>query len=113
LTRASFVRLDNAWFAELQPTYHYTFDGYREVPWAPELLKRIKQFEKNDAVRRLVEFWARYLQSKNTLFADNDQRLVFDDLVSFAVERGIHDPAWKAKPAQRKATTDRSQEVLL
>lgn len=106
--RASFVRLDGSWFAELQPTYHYTFDGYRELPWGPELLKRMKQFEKNDAVRRLVEFWGRYLRPTGSLFAETDRRLVFGDLATFAVDRGIHDPAWKAKPTQETEAPDGS-----
>lgn len=93
--KANFVRLDNHWFAELQPSYHYTFDGHREVPWSDELRKGIKRLEKNDAVRRLVEFWAAYLGPDTSLFGTNDDRLVFGDLRTFDVDRGIHDPAWR------------------
>lgn len=111
--RVSFVRLDGAWFAELQPTYHYTFDGYRELPWGPELLKRIKQFEKNEAVRHLVEFWGRYLRPTGSLFDETDRRIVFGDLVTFAVDRGIHDPSWKAKPLQEATDAGDPIEGLL
>lgn len=93
--KASFVRLDRQWFAELLPTYHYTFDGYREVPWASELRKGIKRLEKNDAVRRLVEFWASFLsRSQQEIFRPTDDRLVFGELLTLGVERGIHDPSW-------------------
>lgn len=93
--KANFVRRDGQWFAELEPTYHYTFDGYREVPWANELRKGIKKLEKNEAVRRLVEFWAAYLAPRPSLFSSEDDRLVFGDLMAFEVDRGIHDPSWK------------------
>ena len=46
-----FVRFDEAWYLELNPTYHYTTDGYRDLPWGSELVKEMKRREKNSAVR--------------------------------------------------------------
>jgi Domain of unknown function (DUF4365) len=105
--RADFVRFDHRWFAELQPSYHYTFDGYREVPWSNDLRTGIKKLERNDAVRHLTEFWAGYLGPDSGLFADDDQRLVFGELHVFDVERGIHDPSWKRAEPEPVVSDDR------
>jgi hypothetical protein len=110
--KANFVAFDRQWFVELLPTYHYTFDGHREVPWASELLKGIKRLEKNDAVRRLIEFWAGYLGGgQQELFEATDYRLVFGDLVTFAVERGVHDASWAPLEPPEAAAGD--QEARL
>ena len=39
----SFVKTDEGWAAQLTPTYHYTFDGHRELPWAADRLSGMKQ----------------------------------------------------------------------
>jgi hypothetical protein len=104
----SFVAFDGVFYAELEPTYHYTFDGFRDVPWSGELLKKIKARERNQAVRLLVEFWARHLQAE-TLFRVPGP-ITFGELTKFEVERGIHEPAWKvdsrAPRRSRKGTPD-------
>jgi hypothetical protein len=91
----SFVTFGGSWFAEMQPTYHYTSDGFRDLPWSSDLLRGMKRREKNSAVRQLVEFWASYLRPSNNLFEDRPP-IGFGGLVTFEVERGIHDRTWKA-----------------
>jgi len=91
-----FVRHDEAWYLALRPTYHFTFDGWREVPWAPDLAAEMKRRERNAAVRGLVRFWATYLRARPTLFGDADWRLQFGELLTFDVDRGIDDSAWTA-----------------
>jgi len=99
----SFINFASRWFAELEPTYHYTGDGYRDLPWGSDLLKGIKRMEKNSAVRQLVEFWASYLRPTNGIF-DERPLIGFGELVSFEVERGIDDKAWKADRDSKSPT---------
>jgi hypothetical protein len=89
-----FALFDGDWFLELRPTYHYTSDSYRDLPWGPDLVKQMKQRERNPAVRDLVQFWAQYLRSPRTLFGEPDSRLAFGDLMRFEVDRGIDDRSW-------------------
>jgi hypothetical protein len=100
-----FVRFGGEWFLELRPTYHYTADGYRDIPWGPDLVKQMKKRERNPAVRDLVVFWAGFLRAKQTLFGEADRRLAFGDLLRFDVDQGIDDGAWAAPP---KDTADES-----
>lgn len=93
-----FTYADGDWYLSLVPTYHFTFDGYEDSPFAGTQLATIKRFEGHDAVRNQTRFWARYLSSPNLLFGWPDPRLNFGRLVELDVERGIDDKAWKPLP---------------
>ena len=90
-----FVRTDEGWVAEINPTYHFTFDGGRELPWGEDRVKGMKKIEKNPAVRGLVQFWAEYLARPPEL-GDRYRPLLFGDLVTLAVDTGIEDQDWQA-----------------
>ena len=88
-----FVCTDEGWVVEINPTYHFTFDGYRDLPWGEDRLKGMKKLEKNPAVRGLVQFWAEYLTRPPGL-GDPDRPLRFSGLVTLRVETGIEDKIW-------------------
>ena len=88
-----FVHTDEGWTLEITPTYHFTFDGRRELPWGEDRLKGMKKIEKNPAVRGLVRFWAEYLARPPEL-GDADRSLQFGNLVTLGVETGIKDKDW-------------------
>lgn len=90
-----FVRTDEGWVAEINPTYHFTFDGRRELPWGEDRVKGMKKIEKNPAVRGLVRFWAEYLARPPEL-GDRHRPLLFGDLVTMNVDTGIEDQDWQA-----------------
>jgi hypothetical protein len=91
-----FIRLDGSWYLELNPTYHYTFDGYRDLPWGSELVKGMKSREKNGAVLGLVDMWAYYLIGTDNLFSRRDDSPIrFGALQSFMVDRGIDERSWR------------------
>jgi hypothetical protein len=91
-----FVRFDKAWYLELNPTYHFTSDGYRDLPWGSELVKEMKRREKNSAVRQLVGMWANYLVGTDNFFSSRDDLPIrFGRLETFMVDRGVDDLAWK------------------
>ncbi|MCY4371262.1 MAG: DUF4365 domain-containing protein [bacterium] len=90
-----FVRTDEGWVAEINPTYYFTFDGYRELPWGEDRVKGMKKIEKNPAVRGLVQFWAEYLGRPPEL-GDPYRPLLFSNLVTLGVDTGIDDRDWQA-----------------
>ena len=99
-----FVRIDDGWVAEINPTYHFTFDGKRDLPWGAERLKGIKKLERNPAVRGLVRFWAEFLARPPEL-GETPRQILFGDLVTVDVEIGIDDKAWKPAEANGGAAT--------
>lgn len=90
----SFVKTDEGWAAQLTPTYHYTFDGFRELPWAADRLSGMKQLERNPAVSGLVRFWAGYFGRPSSL-GEEQRPLVFGDLYNLDVDRGIDEATWR------------------
>lgn len=98
-----FIGTDDGWVAEINPTYYFTFDGKRELPWGADRLKGIKRFEKNAAVRGLVRFWAEYLSRPQEL-GEPFRQILFGDLISLEVEVGINDKDWK--PAALEVETE-------
>jgi hypothetical protein len=96
--RSQFFRGDDGWLLALEPTYHYTIDGRTPSRFRSDLLKKIKQLEGHEAVARLVQFWADYLQTGADLFSTPDDRLRFVGLTTVEVDVGIDDRAWKPRP---------------
>lgn len=107
----SFVRTDEGWAAQLTPTYHHTFDGHRELPWAADRLSGMKQLERNPAVSGLVRFWARYLGRPSSL-GEEQRPLVFGDLYHLDVDRGIDEATWRPL-GTTSGTVDSGQLELL
>jgi hypothetical protein len=107
----SFVKTDEGWAAQLTPTYHYTFDGHRELPWAADRLSGMKQLERNPAVSGLVRFWARYLGRPSSL-GEAPRPLAFGDLYHLNVDRGIDEATWRPL-GTTSGTVDSGQLELL
>jgi hypothetical protein len=106
----SFVKTDEGWAAQLTPTYHYTFDGHRELPWAADRLSGIKQRERNQAVAALVRFWARYLGRPSSL-GEAPRPLAFGELHVLHVDRGIDESTWS--PLRTTTGTNDSGQLEL
>jgi hypothetical protein len=93
---------------EIVPTYHYTYDGFRESHYAAEYLRKIKQRERNQAVCNQVRMWARYLRGEETLLRRDLDLLGFGSLLSFEVDAGIDDEAWR-RPEKVTSLPDQPQ----
>lgn len=100
---ARFHRYGGRWYLEIDPTYHYTFDGYRKSRYAGDYLAYAKRQERNDAVRQLVQMWARYLRGSNDLFSPRYEHLEFGDLGSFELPVGVDDQLWLENARRRPA----------
>ena len=89
-----FVDTDVGWAAEISPTYHFTFDGYRDLPWGEDRVKGMKKIEKNPAVRGLTNFWAEYL-ARPLKLGEGRRSLQFGELMQLQVDVGIDDKDWR------------------
>ena len=98
-----FIHTDMGWVAEINPTYHFTFDGHRDLPWGQDRVKGMKKIEKNPAVRGLIQFWAEYLARPSEL-GDCERPLLFGELITLGVGIGINDKDWQPPSSSAEAT---------
>jgi hypothetical protein len=102
-----FRRFGKAWYCQLSPDYCFTKDGWKEYEHADALLAGIKRLDRHAAVAGWTRTWAVYLTQQPDLFAA-DRAIVFGELLSFEVERGIDDRLWG--PAPERPLDDESDE---
>jgi hypothetical protein len=107
-----FARLDDAWFMAITPTYHFTFDGFRDFYWAADQLSGIKRRERNAAVRNTIDTIARFVRQEPdenllTPLLGANRPLEFGDLVSFDVEFGLDDDSWRKPATESERGADR------
>jgi Domain of unknown function (DUF4365) len=108
-----FRRIGGIWYCQLCTDYCFTSNGRTEYQYADTLLAGIKRLERHAAVAGWTRTWATYLTQPPDLFA-REKALVFGDLESFDVERGIEDRLWGPAPIQHRDddiddTTDNAQ----
>lgn len=104
-----FLGLDGAWYLEITPTYFFTRDGHYESLLTPDLLKGIKQLERNPAVLGQVLMWADYLASRGDLFTPAYPFLEFGSLQTFELAAGVDDELWLGREEEREAEAVRSE----
>jgi len=63
----TFTKLGSDWYAQIVPSWYYSYDGYHQSRWHDELLSTQKRLEHNATVRNMVRFVAYFLSrvSKN------------------------------------------------
>lgn len=110
--RGYFQRLDDAWFLEITPTYHFTSNGHDPYPFYEELLSGIKRLERNNAVLGQLVFWAGYLSNLD-LFSEYPF-LSFGRLRQFDISVGIDDVAWlkQEEPEDAEALKSTADDPL-
>lgn len=89
-----FIRIENQWYLQINPTYRFTRDGYKVSRYASDNLKGIKKLERNDAVVGQLLMWADYFQPKQDFFASSNQFLEFGPLDQAEVEYSINEDEW-------------------
>lgn len=79
----SFSKLEDNWYAQITPSWYYSFNGYRKSNWHEDLLSQQKRLEFNLTVRNLVRFTAYFLSQ---MPVGEDCNLEFEDLVEFNMQ---------------------------
>lgn len=77
----SFVDIDGTWFAQIRPSWYFSYNGYKRSNWHDDLLSQQKRLELNATVRNMVRFTAYYLAN---LPEDLSTDLDFKSLVVFS-----------------------------
>lgn len=90
-----FIQIEGDWYCLVVPDYFFSIDGYRESRYASDLLRGIKKIERNPAVLQETKLWVSILCPRDSLFGQAERILDFGDLVTFKVDQGIDDVAWK------------------
>lgn len=80
----TFTKLGDAWYAQIVPSWYYSYDGYVRSNWHDDLLSQQKRLEHNSSVRNLVRFIA-YFLSRTDDGVDDGSGLRFQSLVEFDV----------------------------
>jgi hypothetical protein len=94
-----FRRFGGTWYCQLGPDYCFTSDGREEYRYADTLLAGIKRRDRHAAVAGWTRTWATYLTRQADLFAA-ERAIVFGELATFEVGRGIDDRLWGPAPEQ-------------
>ena len=89
-----FLRIDDKWYLEINPTYIFTSNGYNQSKYSAERLSGIKRMELNEAVRGQVIMWYRFLTQKSTLFRSDYEMLRFEKLLLLKTDYCINDNIW-------------------
>ena len=111
-----FRSVDGAWYLEITPTYHFTWDGYRESWYYEDNLKGIKRLERNLAVLGQLLMWGDYLSRPDDLVTAPYPYLQFGALPTISIDWGIADQDWLGREedaSTRAATTETGDQRLL
>jgi hypothetical protein len=95
-----FLELQDEWYLAVEPTYHFTRDGFEEYPFASERLATIKMFEANGNVRGHVGMWRAVLTEGADLLREDYPYLTLDAVPSLAHAFGVPDDLWRKREDQ-------------
>lgn len=101
---AQFLRLDGAWYLEINPQYRFTADGHRPAKFEAENISKLKRMQHNDAVRQEVQAVAAFLSQPATLLTPEYRLITFGELLRFTVDFGFDEAGWRAQ--ERYASGD-------
>ncbi|AYG02341.1 DUF4365 domain-containing protein [Gryllotalpicola protaetiae] len=108
-----FLPIEGEWYCALTPDYYFTYDGRHESHFAADLLKKIKSFDRHQAVRQETRMWASILRGEVTLLHQPKPKILeFGQLATFGIDRGIDDPSWKQTAEAAPMVLARSDAAL-
>jgi Domain of unknown function (DUF4365) len=100
--RAHFLRLDGAWYLEINPQYRFTADGNRPAKFQADNISKLKRMQHNDAVRQELQALAAFLNQPATLLTPAYRLITFGELLRFDVDFGFDETAWRAQEQAAK-----------
>ena len=109
------------WFLIVNPTYHFTLDGYRNHPYPSALLAGKKRLDNNAALRGQLMLWyrtlSRHQSNQSHLFSVYDEdgaaTLDFEPPPEVQLPTTVPEDAWGSakKPSAESAQTGFTYEV--
>lgn len=81
----TFSNLGGEWFAQLVPSWYYSYDGFKRSHWHEKYLSKQKRLELNLSVRNAVRFVAYFLANNSHEDAAYETSLEFGTLIEFDV----------------------------
>jgi len=112
--RARFHEIEGSWFLEINPTYRFSRDGWKDDLFAAERLKKIKEFEGNPGIFSNAFMWSEMLTSTVADFWHREYpHLSFGGLLSISASKGIPDEAWRSSSSESKTMGEEQWDNLL
>lgn len=82
----TFSNLGGTWFAQIVPSWYFSYDGFRRSNWHDKLLSKQKRLELNLSVRNAVRFVAYFLSNIDDEETAGETSLIFGNLLEFDVD---------------------------
>ena len=109
---AHFVRIANEWCLAIEPTYHFTSDGYHEFRYASDRMSGIKRLETNQSVRGHIGMWTAFLVRQPDLL--RKEFLIFEALPGLPIPFGVPDDLWRSnEDDEEKRRIEKAQLELI
>ena len=105
-----FIRYGEAWYLQVNPSYHFTRDGHAISGLAADAMSGMKRLENNQAVHGQVVMWGELLR-RNTLFT-TERKIEFNPLLEVTVPCGLDDDAWLKKSGLVDVDVDESEGLF-
>jgi hypothetical protein len=108
----NFVQIDGDWYLAIEPTYHFTSDGYHEFRYSADRLSGIKRLETNQSVRGHIAMWTAFLARQPDLLRKD--ALIFEALPGLPLPFGVPDDLWREnEDDDEKKRMEKAQYELL
>ena len=107
----NFIEMGGSWYLAIDPTYHFTSDGYHEFRYASDRLSGIKRLETNQSVRGHIGMWKAFLIRQPDLLRRDP--LKFEAIPAVELPFGVPDELWRgAEEEDEKSRMDKAQHEL-
>jgi hypothetical protein len=109
---ANFLRISGEWYLAVEPTYHFTSDGYHEFRYASDRMSGIKRLETNQSVRGHIGMWTAFLVRQPDLLRKDP--LIFTAVPNLLLPFGVLDDLWREnEDDEEKKRMEKAQLELL
>lgn len=110
-----FMEIQDEWYLAIEPTYHFTRDGFSESAFSDKLLSTIKRFETNSNVRGHIGLWRAVLTEQGDMFRKEYPFLSFEGVPSLTHAYGVPDELWMTREddEERSVRKENQRELEL